>query len=416
MAGYNLVQEERTMGSGTFKLPTGEHRFTSEQLSISSDQKVCIDPSIWCIHGEYEAFGKYIITKSNVSAHLAQIHPFTLGWIADLHFRSDRAEIVRKQIDRLSVCNPALTVFGGDMVPGSGEYLGSDMDDSWFGGVWDYAKDRLSNHLWVKGNHDIDPNRYFYYNWFERLWTLKMGRFKFVAFDGYNEQSLVPGSCEPCLSLPDALWLKRRLSEDELNKVILVHQPLEQWFPHAPWIFKEASNLRSIYSGHTHDIIHAKGLFKEISDVPNYINGSCHGKELQVATLTIFTKDGKEQTVLVDSGIKVDETSDGFEITAPGTVNWKKEKALSAIPIRLVRRIGEHDLNVIALVQSETQASIRIQTIGRDVEIVGDMEMFVVGKGLCSEETPCDSWICSCGAIWSSYRIAAKNAFRGEFE
>jgi hypothetical protein len=112
----------------------------------------------------------------------------------------------------------------------------------------------------------------------------------------------------------------------------------------------------------------------------------------------------------------VDETSDGFEITAPGTVNWTKEKALSAIPIRLVRRIGEHDLNVIALVQSETQASIRIQTIGRDVEIVGDMEMFVVGKGLCSEETPCDSWICSCGAIWSSYRIAAKNAFRGEFE
>ena len=405
------------MGSGAFGLPTGEYRFASEQLSITGDQKVCIDPSIWCIHGEYEAFGKYIVTKSNVTAHLAQLHPFTLGWIADLHSGSNPPDHVREQIDRLSLCNPTFTVFGGDLVSGSGEYLGSDMDDSWFEGVWNYAKDRLSNNLWVKGNHDIDPDRYFYYNWFERLWTLRIGRFKFVGFDGYNEQSLIPGSCEPCLSLPDVLWLKRRLIEDELNKVILVHQPLEQWFPHAPWAFKEASNVKSVYSGHSHDVIHVKGPFKEISDLPNYINGSCSKEvKLKAATLTIFTKDGKEQTVLVDGGIGVDETPDGFEITAPSTITWKKERAVSAVPIRLVRRIGEHDLNLIALLRSETKGSIHIRKMGQDIEITGDMEIYALGKGLCSEETAYDSWVCSCGAVWNSYRISAGNTFRCIFE
>ncbi|MCD6333823.1 MAG: metallophosphoesterase [Candidatus Latescibacteria bacterium] len=406
------------MGSGTFKLPTGEYRFTSEQLSIAGDQKVCIAPSIWCIHGEYEAFGKYIVTKSNVTAHLAQIHPFTLGWIADLHFRSDRAEVVREQIDRLSLCNPALTVFGGDIVSGSGEYSGSDMDDSWFGAVWDYAKDRLSNHLWVKGNHDIDPNSYFYYNWFERLWTLRMGRFKFIGFDGYNEQVLCPGSCHPCLSLPDILWLARRMREDDLEKVILVHQPLDQWCIYCPKIFKETKEkVVCVYSGHSHDVIYMKSPYKEILGIPNYVNGSCSEEvKLQVATLTIFTKDGKEQTVLVDGGMRVDETPDGFEITAPGTVSWEKERVVSTVPIRLVRRIGEHNLNLIALLRSETKGSVCIRKVGRDMQISGDMEIVALGKGLCSEEPPYDSWICSCGAVWNSYRIASGNTLRCDFE
>jgi hypothetical protein len=405
------------MGSGSFKLPTGEYRFTSEHLSTTEDQKLYIDPSIWCVHGEYEAFDRYIVTRSNVTAHLAQVHPFTLGWIADLHSGPDVPDNVRGQIDRLSLCNPTLTVFGGDIVSGSGEYLGSDMNDSWFQGVWDYAKGRLSNNLWVKGNHDIDPNRYFYYNWFERLWSLRIGRFKFVAFDGYNEQSLISGSCEPCLSLPDVIWLKRRLIEDELNKVILVHQPLDQWYPHAPWVFKEASNIKSVYAGHSHDIIYVKGPYKQISDVLNYINGTCSEEvKLQVATLTIFTKDGKEQTVLVDGGIRVNETPGGVEITAPRTVNWKKESTVSTVPIRLVTCIDGHYLNLIVLLRSETKCSICIQRRDQEVEVSGDVEIYALGKGICSEQRSYDSWICSCGTVWSSYRIASGDGLSLKFE
>ena len=35
----------------------------------------------------------------------------------------------------------------------------------------------------------------------------------------------------------------------------------------------------------------------------------------------------------------------------------------------------------------------------------GDVEVYVFGKGIRSEEVPYDSWICSCGDLWSSYRI-----------
>ena len=392
------------MGSGTFRLSTGEYRFTAEYLSIEKGQKLYIDPSIWCIHGEYEAFDKYILTKSNVTAHLAQVHPFTLGWIADLHSASNPPKNVKEQIERLSLCNPTLTVFGGDIVSGSGEYLGSDMEDSWFQNVWDYAKDRLSGHLWVKGNHDIDPNRYFYYNWFERLWTLRVGRFKLIAFDGYNEQTLCPGSCQPCLSVPDILWLARRLKEDDREKVILVHQPLDQWCIYCPWVFKE-TKVTCVYAGHSHDIFYVKGPYKEISDIPDYINGSCSKEvKLRVATITVFMKDGSEQTVLMGGGLQVKEKSDGFEIRAPEIVDWKKEKVKSEIPIRLVKRFNQHWFNLIVSCPSESTSHVRIvEKSDHSLELVSDREMYIIGKEIASEQAPYDSWRCSCGAIWNSY-------------
>ncbi|HID94714.1 MAG TPA: hypothetical protein EYP53_01475 [Candidatus Latescibacteria bacterium] len=392
------------MSSGTFKLPTDEFRFTSEHISIGEGRKLYIDPSIWCIHGEYEAFDKYIVTRSNVTAHLVQVHPFTLGWIADLHSGLNLPDNVREQIDRLSLCNPTVTVFGGDIVRGSGEYSGSDMEDSWFQSVWEYAKDRLSNQLWLKGNHDIDPNRDCYYNWFERLWVLKVGRFKFVAFDGYNEQTLCPGSCYPCLSLPDILWLARRLREDDLEKVILVHQPLDQWCVYCPWVFREA-NITCAYAGHSHDIIYAQGPYKEIAGIPDYINGSCSEEvQLRVATLTLFAGDGKERSVLVEGGIGMREGGDEIEITTPVTVNWKKEKVTSVVPIRLARRISGHYVNLIACLPSEDRGSVRIKSTLRGAKITGDVEMYVIGKDIYSEESLYDSWVCSCGAMWNSYR------------
>jgi len=405
------------MGFGAFRVPTGEYRLTAEHLSVSRERKLYIDPSIWCVHGEYEASDKHIVTRSNVTAHLAQVHPFTLGWISDLHVSSDLPDHVREQVDHLSLCNPTITVFGGDIVSGSGVYLGSDIEDGWFRNIWDYAKDELSNNLWIKGNHDIDPNRYFYYNWFERLWTLQVGRFKFVGFDGYSEQSLCPGSCNPCPSLPDVLWLARRLREDDLDKVILVHQPLDQWCVFCPWVFKEVK-IACAYAGHSHDIIYTKGPYKEIADIPDYINGSCSKKEvkLHVATLTLFTADGKEQTVLVDGGAEVKDESGEIEITAPGTVNWEKKQVVSTVPVRLVRRFEGHLLNLIALVPSGERARVRMDRKGgRKVEVSCDAELYVLGKEVYSRPTPYDSWTCSCGATWNSYRVEPGGAIELKF-
>jgi len=394
--------------AGAFKLPTGEYRFTQEHLSSDGGPRVYIDPSIWCVHGEHEAFDRYIVPRSNITAHLAQIHPFTLGWISDLHSGPRVPDHVKEQIEVLSLCNPTITAFGGDIVSGSGEYLGSGLEDGWFQGVWDYAKDRLSNNLWVKGNHDIDPNRYFYYNWSERLWSFKIGRFKFIGFDGYNEQALCPGSCQPCPSLPDIIWLDRRLQEDDLEKVLLVHQPLDQWCIYCPWVFKRSKEkIVCAYSGHSHDIIYTEGPFEEISGIPNYINGTCSEEvEPKVATLTMFTKEGKERTVLVGGGVEVKGTSDELKITAPSTVGWDKEKVKSTVPIRSVVRTEEHRLNIILLLPSEAVGSVHLRRKGRNVEVLGDAEMYVLGKEIHSKRTPYDSWRCPCGAVWNSYYVA----------
>jgi len=69
------------MSSGSIEVPTGDYRFTTHCVSVHSGKKLHIDPSLWCIHGQHQTFEKYIISESNVSAHLAQIHPFALGWI-----------------------------------------------------------------------------------------------------------------------------------------------------------------------------------------------------------------------------------------------------------------------------------------------------------------------------------------------
>jgi len=406
------------MGFGAFKLPTDEYRFTGECLSVGSNQKVYIDPAVWCIHGEYEAFGKYIVTESNVTAHLAQIHPFTLGWIADLHVPLAWGVPAKEQINRLALCNPTLTVFGGDLVCGSGEYLGSDMEDSWFENVWSYTKDRLSNNVWIKGNHDIDPGCYSYYRWFERLWCLRLGAFKFIGFDGYNEESVLPGSCWPCLSLTDVIWLDRKLNEDASTKVILVHQPLEQWHIYSAWVFKETSHLRCVFSGHSHGLMRHVDPHKEVAGIPVYINGTCsHEVNVHVATIATFMKDGSERTVLMDEGIHVAESHDGVEITAPKARDWNQKPVQAPVPVRWVKRINGHDLTLIVFCPSEGTVHIRItEEADHAVEVVSEVPMYLIGKGMYSSEVLYDSWTCSCGMTWNSTYVEAERPFKLRFQ
>jgi len=398
------------MISGTIRIPTGEYRFSSEYVSIEKDKKLYIDPSTWCIHGEYKSAKKYIITESNVSAHLAQIHPFTLGWLADLHLSSTWPEIAKEQVKRLSLCNPTLTVFGGDIISGSGEYLGSNMEDAWFEGAWNYTKDKLSNNLWVKGNHDIDPGQYYYYNWFERLWSLKMGNFKFISFDGYNEDSLIPGSCWPSLSITDIIWLRKRLGEDKLSKVILVHQPLEQWHIYAAWVFYETSGIKGVFCGHSHQLSCRIDPHKEVCSIPVYINGTCSPEvKIHVATIAIFTKDGTLKTINLNGEIKIKETANTLTIKTPEIMNWNAKKTKATIPVRLVKYINGDYLNLIALCPSEDTTHIQIiRKTNQKIEIESEVEMYISGKEIYTKENLYDSWKCSCGTRWNCYYGEAK--------
>ncbi len=414
------------MGFGAFKLPTGEYRFTGEHLSVGANQRVYIDPSIWCIHGGYETFGKYIVTKSNVTAHLAQIHPFTFGWIADLHVSSGLPDSVvwtdaaKEQIDRLALCNPSFTMFGGDVVSGSGGYTGdnfgldSPIEESWFEIVWNYSKDKLSNNLWVKGNHDIDPNCNYFYDWFERLWYLELGMFKLIGFDAYNEQSIVPGFCEPYLSLPDILWLKKRLCEDQLSKVIFAHHPLDQWYKYASWVFEKASNVKCAFGGHTHELI-----YTEVANIPVYVNGTCSdpNSKPHLATIGIFTKDGSVHTTLMHGDLEVHGSSDDIEINTPKTMNWKKEEVKGAIPVRLVKRFNGHYLNLIVHCPSESTVHVQLRRkADTAVEMVSDAEMYIIGKEICSERNPYDLWTCSCGIRWNCYHADAGEVLEVSFD
>jgi len=399
------------MSSGVIRIPTGEYRFASEYVSVERSKKLYIDPSIWCIHGKYKMFEKYIITESNISAHLAQIHPFTLGWLADLHLTSSWTNVAKEQVKRLTTCNPTLTVFGGDIISGSGEYLGSNMEDTWFESAWNYIKDKLSNNLWVKGNHDIDPSRYYYYNWFDRLWSLKLGNFKFISFDGYSEDSLTPGSCTPALLVTDIIWLKKRLKEDKLNKVILVHQPLDQWYIYAPWLFNEASDIKGVFAGHSHDLVCCHiDSHKEIHSIPVYINGTCSPEvKIHVSTIAIFTKDGTLETVNLNGNIEVNENSDNIKIKTPEIVDWNKKKTKALIPVRLVKYINGHYLNFIILCPSEDTTHIQIlRKTNQKIEIESEVKMYILGKEIYAKNNLYDSWKCSCGTKWNSYFIEAK--------
>lgn len=380
-----------------FRVPTDEYRFTGANISVNSGEKVYIDPSTWCIHGEYKDFEKCIAAKSNVTAHLAQIHPFTLGWLADLHTFSTLTEVTLKQINRVALCNPTLTILGGDIVFGpSQEHIQS------FGKVWDYVKNKLSNNLWLKGNHDVSPDFHYYYDWFERMWSIRMGAFKFIGFDTYNEQNTMAHSCWPYLSLPDVIWLKKRLTEDKLNKVILAHHPLDQWHRYAPLAFEEALNLKYVLGGHDPEVVHTKS-----KNIPMYVNGTCtEGVEWQVATINAFMKDGSTYSILIDDDIEIKDGSDNIKITTPRVMGWDKERIEAKIPIRLVKHINNHYLSFIVNCPSENTTSINIiRNKNQSIKVVSDTETYVIGKGIYSEEASYDCWKCSCGAMWNSYYI-----------
>lgn len=414
------------MGFGVIRVPTDEYRFIGECVSLDSGQKIYIDPSTWCIHGRYKAFEKYIITESNCTAHLAQLHPFTFGWAADLHVSSSMHRKAKEAVDDLASCNPTLTVLGGDIVNGAGDYCGSKMEEKWFRNVWNYTKGRLSNNLWIKGNHDVDPGCYNYYDWAERLWYLKLGVFKFIGFDTYAEQHIIPGACQPYLSLSDIVWLKKRTYENPSYKVLLVHHPLSEWCSDVVWAFPKPLNIKCAYAGHIRDIAYDEGpaetaenIEDNISNIPTYINGSSDpGSKLVVAvTISSFMKDGSMHTVLLNGKIEVAESLRSIAIRAPKVMNYRKEETKAFVPIRLVRCFNGHYLNFIIHASSESAVYVRItERTNHGLTTVSNAEMYVKGEQIYSKGSPYDSWECSCGKRWNCYHAEAERPLVLNFE
>ncbi|MEM2935585.1 MAG: metallophosphoesterase [Candidatus Bathyarchaeia archaeon] len=391
----------------TLQLPTKEYRFIGENISVDYGKKVYIDPSAWCVHGEYEAYEKYIVTKSNVTAHLAQIHPFTFGWTSDIHMgcmptRDARVQNwvsdAKKGIDRLGLCNPTLTAVGGDMVEPSLEGL-------WFEDIWNYVKDRLSNNLWVKGNHDVGGELlfcYHYYDWFERLWCLRLGNFEFISFDTFNERIALPGSCYPGISLHDLIWLKKRLHENSLYKVMLFHHPLSQWhFNVHPYALNENSNVKCAFFGHDPKI-----NYEEFLNIPCYSGGEVAPSQ---PVISFFTKSGDMHAIRVKGDVEIVESFDGIKIKAPAISSFNRE-VKSVVPIRLVKQLRACYLNLIALCPPESQIHIQIiERRGNTFKVTGDTDMYIIGKEIYSMNDAYDSWKCSCGAMWNSYYVSAEN-------
>jgi len=394
----------------------GDYRFTSEYISLREGDIAYIDPSTWCIHGHYVPYEKHIKAESNVTAHLAQVHPFTLGWIADLHSTNEVPEVTKKLVDILALYRPTLTVLGGDLVNGTGVYgfykgerMISEIESEWFRTLWYYVRNRLPNNLWIKGNHDVDPGCYSFHEWFERLWSLVIGRFKLIGFDSYNEQTVIPGQSTPYLSLPDMIWLRRRLIEDGSKKVILAHHSFCEWYPYSPEVFKDAVDLICLFTGHTHTIGAKKvSISWGRHEVIDYNNGTASPESrLHLATLSTFWKDGTVTPTLVGGSPSVSEEGEELRICSSSTYDWNGEETETVVPMRIVRRIHNTYLNLILLCPSKEEVYVQIKKKDTNVELITNADMYVVGKDIITTDnvTLYDSWKCSCGSVWNSYYV-----------
>jgi len=375
-----------------FKLPNGESRFFSRVLESGPGSHLYIDHSTWCLHGEYVAGEKNVLVNSPLSALLAGVHPFTIGWIGDLHATGEAEERLSAIAALLSALNPTLTVLLGDLVNGSGDYTGSDMDDSWFANVWNTFK-RTPNLLWVKGNHDIDPGHYEFYDWSEELWSLNIGVFKLVAFDTFDEGRVIRETSHTFISASDTIW---RLKEDDRVKIVLAHHLFSQWRPFAYLALKKAVNLRYVFSAHDH-----KAYTGEIGDVKVIVNGTgAPAATESVACVFTGFKNGDVAASLVKS---VDVAVEDGHCSVTAELE-KLEGFRLLAPVRLTVNLRGRPVNLYVMIGEDGEAELEID--GNRGEIASTVDLFMTGKEISVEGAELyDFWRCPCGAEWRSFHI-----------
>ena len=384
-----------------FRLKTGEYRFVGSPLQCDPSSILYIDPTTWCIHGKYRKIRGGIETLSRLIAVIPSIKPFTLAWIGDLHAEKSPENRLYSIASTMKIINPTFSLLLGDLINGSGEYRGSDMDDSWFENVWNIFKE-VPNMLWVKGNHDIDPRHYEFYDWFERLWSINIGDYKFIAFDTYNEDHIISETSHTFISTSDTLWLRRKLHEDDRVKIVFSHHLFTQWRIFAYLALKYAVNLRYVFSAHDHRVYR-----ENIDNVEMLVNGSGSSEVKEhLVSLTSFFKNGDLSTVTVKD-IKVEKSNEEYFIIAD-------LRELSGNPIALIRLIIEIDNNILNIyVKIGREGKAKICLSGKYIEASTDI--YVVGKniGVINGELY-DEWRCPYDHTWRSYYL--KKGGRGKIE
>ena len=375
-----------------FRLPSGEYRFMSSVVVCPPKKALYIDPSTWCIDGQYDEDHNKILTRTKIVASLIGLTPFTVAWIADTHMTDEREERILELSRKLKVINPTLSLIVGDVVNGSGEYRGSSMSDKWFENTWDSFK-TVPNHLWVKGNHDVDPGHYEFYNWSERLWSLSIGQFKLIAFDTFNEGRAIPRTSHTFISLSDTIWLRRRLTEDDRVKVILAHHLFSQWRIFAYLALKDAVNLRQVFAGHDH-----KAYIEKVGGLVALVNGTAAPEaDEHYISVSTFHKNGAIDTVLVKD-VKVGSNEESWNIRP----DFDEFYGRPIVPLRISRKVKNRWINVYVMVDKDGKAELNF----KGYSISSTAELYIMGEGIKVEGGELyDSWTGLNGRTWKAYRL-----------
>ena len=388
------------MCKNVFKTFSNELRPFDDFILVDNSLKVYLDPSLWCIHGNFEDFDTYIVPNGAIVAKLISIFPYAISWVGDLHVGSDFSEKCLTVIDNLSKINPFINIINGDLVAGSGEYLGSNISNNHFNMIWNTLKNKLSNMFWTKGNHDIDPGRLYYYNWFTRTWCLDISPYKLIAIDTYNEQCVIPGSSYSFMSYQDVMHLRELLHLDNRKVIIVSHHPYDNWFMYTFYAFKNASPVL-VLSSHYHGI-----AMKEWLGVKCFINGSC-GPDSKLPVTSILLLDNSNYKVINVAGKLLINCYDNyFEIHTPPLINYEFKKLKGEIPIRLKIKIeSKLYINLLLLLPSESFVKVYVKKNKQMITVSCDYRYYVIGKQVkCSKGVLHSYWRCPlCGTLWTSY-------------
>jgi len=392
------------MYRGLLEVPSGELRPVSDFVMADEGKAVYIDSSTWCVHGEYEARGRSIVPRPRVTAQFAQVYPVVLSWFGDSHVSGSLSRNFEEVVGAVAACNPHLSVLCGDVVNGSGEYAEAKVDGSWFELAWGYVRDRLPNHLWVKGNHDVDPGCLSYYDWYERLWEFAVRDFTILGLDTYNEEVVVPGTSYSFLSLHDVLWLRGRLRRGG-RKIVLAHHPITDWHRYA-YLALRAGGVDLVLSGHTHEAARVSS-----SGVECYINGSCApGVSEPAVSVVVLDRGGRVSCSLFGTDVEVAVEREAVYVRAPEVreLGEGDPRNLGRVPVRAVLELGGAAVSLIVYAEGGSEAQVRLKESGDRVVLRGDADAYVVGRGIRCDAPLHDEWACPhCGSRWRSYFVRA---------
>jgi len=379
------------------KTPSNEHRPYQAFFSTFSKNKIYIDHTNWEIIGKHEKHEKYIVPKEPVYGRFIDIYPLTIGWIGDLHVADETSEKLTRIFETFRKINPSLSIILGDIVNGCGTYNNITIKEEWFEKAWNNMKQKLPNVFWVKGNHDVEPSRHYYYNWFTRLWHLKLRKFDLIGFDTYNEDRVLEGTVFAHVGLSDIFYLKRIFLSTENTKIIFSHHPLNEWYSCSHSVLKDFKETTLNIAAHSHSLEK-----KLVNDVETYINGTAGPNyEGCIISILILYPDKKLKFINVKGDIEVEKNENTVVIKTGETVNWENENIKDKIPVRL----NIHNVNLIALVPSETETCIKYSLDGNQLFLEKDIEIYIKGKIDVDEVKPIDICPLLDGSEIRSYHI-----------